>query len=539
MIGDSPGHAEPVPAWFLSLVLALAAVGIGFRLTNLGKKPYWYDETCTSMRIGGHTFGGVAYALQDGGEFRASEFLKFQRLHAGRNVVDTARSLARDNAHHPPGYYVIAHYWASLLGDSPTMIRALSVVISLLGFPAMYWLGMELFQSRRAAWAAVALLGISPFHLLYAQEARPYSLWVVVTLLSTAALLRALRRSSRSAWWVYAGICAVGFYTHLFFIFVAAAHWIYLVTRMQSETGLSLWRRPTLPKYSALSTLIPLILFAPWALIIFIKLHNVRAATEWLTVSLSPVGLFKAWVASFGTLLWDMEPYGIFAKNFHVFDIKTILTRWSALILAGVAFFSLYRTAEKRVWLAVFLLVGVPGLGLIVPDLLFGGRRSALARFWVPCYLGAQLAIAHFLAVQCFSRRPMQRLLWRAVGVLVVGSGVASCYVISQSDYWWNKYSGDEILNVAEVLHGANRPLVINDNLSVGNLGTMISLSHSLDPSVRLWLVRGETLPDFSDDTADVFIYRPSESILQTLKEKHGFTAVKMDSTNWLWRVVR
>lgn len=39
----------------------------------------------------------------------------------------------------------------------------------------------------------MALIAVSPFHVLYAQEAREYSLWTVTILLSSAALLRAMR----------------------------------------------------------------------------------------------------------------------------------------------------------------------------------------------------------------------------------------------------------------------------------------------------------------------------------------------------------
>ena len=40
----------------------------------------------------------------------------------------------------------------------------------------MYWLCLELFESSVTAWLAVAIIAISPFQIVYAQEARPYSL---------------------------------------------------------------------------------------------------------------------------------------------------------------------------------------------------------------------------------------------------------------------------------------------------------------------------------------------------------------------------
>jgi uncharacterized membrane protein len=70
---------------------------------------------------------------------------------------------------------------------------------------------------------------------LFAQEARQYSLWTVTTILSSAALLRAMRPDTNQnalalvlSWALYAGTATLGFYTHLLFVCVAAAHAIYV-----------------------------------------------------------------------------------------------------------------------------------------------------------------------------------------------------------------------------------------------------------------------------------------------------------------------
>src|SRR5207248_4961479 len=95
-------------------------------------------------------------------------------------------------------------------------------------FPGLYWLCRELFGCSRTAWMAVALLAVSPFHVLYAQEAREYSLWTVAILLSSAALLRAARLQTRRTWWAYAASVALGLYSHTLFVLVAGAHGAYM-----------------------------------------------------------------------------------------------------------------------------------------------------------------------------------------------------------------------------------------------------------------------------------------------------------------------
>ena len=98
--------------------------------------------------------------------------------------------MVEENPHHPPLYYVINRIWGKIFGTSILAMRSLPAIISLLAFPCIHWLCLELFEESITGSVAIALIAVSPFHLAYAQEARQYSLWVVITLLSSEALLR-------------------------------------------------------------------------------------------------------------------------------------------------------------------------------------------------------------------------------------------------------------------------------------------------------------------------------------------------------------
>ncbi|MBN3938833.1 glycosyltransferase family 39 protein [Nostoc sp. NMS9] len=115
-----------------------------------------------------------------------------------KGLSDTIISLQVDDPQYPPLYYILAWFWVEIFGNSVTIIRSLSAFISLLIFPSIYWLCRELFKA--SAWVsevAIALMAISPIHLVYAQEAREYILWIVTVLLCSASLLRALRLESK------------------------------------------------------------------------------------------------------------------------------------------------------------------------------------------------------------------------------------------------------------------------------------------------------------------------------------------------------
>jgi uncharacterized membrane protein len=129
---------------------------------------------------------------------------KYQRINPEKDLTDTLKALVIDQPEHPPLYYVIVRFWVQWFGNSVAVTRSLSALISLLTFPCVYWLCLELFGSPMTGWMAIALMAVSPFHVVYAQEAREYSLWIVMILLSSAAFLRAIRLQTRLSWGIYA-----------------------------------------------------------------------------------------------------------------------------------------------------------------------------------------------------------------------------------------------------------------------------------------------------------------------------------------------
>ena len=121
--------------------------------------------------------------------------------------------------------------WVNLFGNSIAVIRSLSVVFGLLALPCIYWLCLELFESPAVGWIAMGLLSISPLHILYAQEARMYSLHTFNILFSSVILLRAIRKQTKLNWLAYAATIALGLYTHPLFCFVLVPHGLYVIIK--------------------------------------------------------------------------------------------------------------------------------------------------------------------------------------------------------------------------------------------------------------------------------------------------------------------
>ena len=357
---------------FALLVGLLLVAGVALRFFHLGEKPYWYDEVCTSIRLSGH--GRDIQGQVPVGEFDLEELRSWAVSVPKANWIDTWRSLGKDNAHQTPLYYMLAQSWVKCWGGSVAVRRSFSAWVSLLAFPLLYWLCLELWGSHRIAGLAIGFLAVSPIHVLYAQEARCYALWVVMTLASSAALLRALRVQDRMSWAFYAVTITLGLYTHLFFGLVVLAH----AACMVKESGWSV-RRPLQWRFSGplaayLTATVPaVILFSPWLLNVVQGYAQIHACTEWARKPTPWSMRFQGWRHGCSSLVVDVAR-----------EVEPWHARWVAqvavILLVGCAVTHLWRQSPSRARTLLLCLIAVPFAGLLLPDLIEGGARSTVPR---------------------------------------------------------------------------------------------------------------------------------------------------------------
>jgi uncharacterized membrane protein len=61
------------------LIIVLLIMGVFFRVVNLDKKVYWYDEAFTSIRISGYTEAEIVQQFADGREISVAALQKYQQ----------------------------------------------------------------------------------------------------------------------------------------------------------------------------------------------------------------------------------------------------------------------------------------------------------------------------------------------------------------------------------------------------------------------------------------------------------------------------
>jgi uncharacterized membrane protein len=528
-------HANHTTSARLRVLLTIVIIlGIAFRFINLDRKVYWHDEVYTSMRAAGFTRGEIDEELFQNKIIPAPTLQKFQQIKPGSTVADTIDSLKVEDPQHPPLYFLMARFWMQNFGGSLTASRLLPALLSLFSLPLMYKLAMELFNSQRVAWMATALLAISPFDILFDQTARQYGLLMTLVIGSSLSLLRSLRHSHWKNWTAYGISVALGLYTHPFFALTLIGHGVFvLLGRRNIETnrwivapvaqGINRW----LGFGSAIA--LALLLYAPWIRVLSTNSQRAAATTDWARIPQPFSYLAKLWTLSFTSLFIDLD----FGFN----NPWTYLLRVPFVVMILGALYFVYRRTPRRVWLFILTSVFVPFLLLALPDLLLGGKRSAVSRYLISCYPGIQLAVAYLLAIGLTTGKAF----WRGALAVVMTASVISCGTSALAETWWNKDLSYDNATVSRLVNAeaAKNPVVASDiGDDFTNTGDLISLSFRLKDNVRLFLMSRPSNFEAIAQEPEVLLFRPSNVMREAIAQK-GWRLQMVSAPGRLWRLIR
>jgi uncharacterized membrane protein len=514
---------KPLQRWHIFLLLILS-IGIFFRFFHLEQKHYWVDETITSLRVSGYTHPEIIKEVYNGRLIKAEDLQQYQYPNSKKSFVYTIKGLITEDAH-PPLYFLTVRFWIQLFGNSIAVTRSFSAFLSLLAFPCLYWLCLELFESSFVAGIAVALFAISPFYVMYAQEARMYSLWTVQILLSNAILLRAMRLNTKTNWLLYSFTLALGFYSYLFSTLVAAGNGVYVLIQER-------FRLTRKIKYYVLSLFLSILLFLPWILVLLDNHETTTKVMSWQgKVSVNVI--LTTLVNNISHSFIDFWLAYSYVPNLSIPNLR--LGLFIKPFLLALILYSLYflcRCTQQKVWLFVLsLIVSTPFL-IITKDLLTESGSSTQARYLVPCFLGLLLSIAYLLASKLSSSitHSLQRRFWKMVTILIIFGGILSCTISSQAETWSNKY-GTNLDVIAHVINQATHPLVISDRSPL----LLLSLSHQLHPEVQLQLLKPSSVPQIPTNFNEIFLLEPSPNLRQKIERNQQYQMVAVKKVKKLW----
>jgi len=507
-------------SWLRFSIIILLVIGVFFRFVNLDKKVYWVDEVYSSLRISGYMQPEMDEQLRNGRLLTIEDLQKYQYPNLEKDTNDVIKGMILEDSQILPLYILMTRFWVEWFGDSVAVTRSFSAFISLLTFPCIYWLCQELFKSSLIGWMAIGLVAVSPVHVLYAQEARAYSLWIVGILMSSAALLRAMRLQTKVSWCIYAATLLLGFYAHIFFNLVALSQGIYVVVIERfrlTKTSISY----------LLSSLAAFLIFVPWLWIIITNSNP--EAIDWADTKQT---LFESATRWAGIISRGFLDLGISPSDPGKLKIALIPAVLIIVILIIYSIYVLCRRTSKEVWLLVLTLIGSVGLPLMLLDFVLG-KRYGTTRYLLPSVLGIQLAFAYLFTtkITSISSKIWQKKLWSLVTFIVIFSGVISCTLSSQAQMWWNKLPeiNQQYPQIAQIIAQANKPLLISDTYIIA----IQVLAHSLEPKVRLQVVARNQLPEITNGFTDIFLFKPSDFLKAGIEKIYNSKLQQIDDLLW------
>lgn len=321
---------------------------------------------------------------------------------------------------HPPLYYLALQAWVTVLGDSETALRSLSVVCML----SAMWVGFILVRrcfGLRAAYLTLPFMVLSPFLLRYSQETRMYALATLITITATYFFVRANEDSkqSKKLWWtLYVIFVIAGLYTHYYTGLIWIVHWVWH-WYLCRQTGAPFWNKTWKIVYGII-----FLAFLPW-FFVFIK--------QFISIQ------FGFWISPVS----HQTPLNI-ASTVLSYHQHSELNTWASVVfMATIAGLSLlfYRAhkatrGKTRHHLVLFLLYSfVPIVVLFVVSL--PPLRSVLVeRYFVASTLGFYLLIGVGLALAPRAKHWFEsKILLSALVIGLMIWGITNALTVGNFNY--------------------------------------------------------------------------------------------------------
>ncbi|MEO1402596.1 MAG: glycosyltransferase family 39 protein [Cyanobacteria bacterium J06635_1] len=507
------------------IMLFALSMGVFFRFYGLDHKLYWLDEVDFSMRIAGYSLAEIKEFLTGQSLVSAGFLERYQYPQPDRTLGDMLNSIFLETTDQVPIFYALARYWTQLMGNSIAVVRSASAMISLFSFVGIYWLAQELFQSKAVSRVALLLLVVSPVHIIYAQEARPYSLLIVSILFSTAVLLRALKSQSKLWWAAYSFSLIFGVYTHLIFGLVGISQGLYVLILNRFRI------RGVVLSYLA-SAVVALFAFLPWLAMLISQpsgqtinyLLSRQGSMIYRIVRVS--GILSRVVLDFGTgqvLSWQAI-------------VLSVVPVGVVLLLFAYALYVLVKKTARAVWLLPVLLIVVPAILLVLPNILIG-TQTGTTRYMLPMMLGIQLTLAYLLATKLTTAGRTARYGWQLLLVVILSCGIFSGALRTQTELWWDQLPhllGD-IPASSTYINQAQSPLVVVDaDRNVDIVITQV-LAHRLSPETQLSFLLPPYPVTRQAQFSDVFLFQPSDALRSQAQQAYGVEAEQL--TDMLWEL--
>ena len=477
------------------LLYAAILIALATRVFHLGYQSIWGDESLTLFR----------YAK-------------------GSNLIDFFRQ-NWELGSHPPLFFLVVYYWYKL-GHSEFMLRFPSMVFGVASIPVAYALVNRLFGKQTAGIAAL-IFALSPIHIWYSQEARMYTLQMLLCLASTFYFVKALHENRAKDYGLYVLFTVMAFFAQISTMMLVVAQGSFVIIYTSRDR----------------------IKMIAW---LWVLAQVLLVCTPWITNS-KGLHHMKGVESGFG-----------FARQPSILDAGYVFYTFSVGYSLGPSVAELHQSSASRIftenWDAILLPLFIFGL-LAILGLMEARRtndfgfRLLLAIMVIPVALS--LALAVFKGIPIYPRYLFASAIpyWVAISL-----GIQRCFraralrgipifaamvmAFSLYNYYWQPdYAKQDLRSATMLVNKAARPgdVVVISSIEIGGPFIYYFKRHDvpyigypskpgmIDPNAlphdmesvlrhkkRAWLVLGKTwssdpkglIPDFFDHRYHPLMHR-------------------------------
>lgn len=334
----------------------------------------------------------------------------------------------------PPLSYALTGLFLQL-GSSEATLRLLSCLASI-GIVWLTYRLARLFADRTTSGNAAILAALSPFQVMYAQEARSYTLVALLLVASTYFFLRAGLRGGRRDWVLYGATLTAGLYTQSI-----------IALGVLIQVALFVCIPPIRSRFRGwlAATAVAMVLYVPWLVAAAAQTRHLSESHWYLEtpgareifhvlrgIAIAPIPLVTAPPTAPGPGLEAVLPRGVAQLLLFVLPgIPVLLGVWTA------------RRSDARGWLARTGLVG-----LVVPLSLVTVLSTVSPRLLPRFFVFESSFLCLLMAAGITALRPAR--LGSVWIVLLVALG---CYAILRYDIDYTKERWREAVQLVDI-HG-------------------------------------------------------------------------------------
>lgn len=312
----------------LLLLLIWIAWGTIIRFSNLTLKAPWSDEWATLVFSNAQSFNNIPLDRA----IDLNTLLLPLQYNSQIDLGGVVNNLMTESTH-PPVYFLLTHLWLKLFpGETISLwgARALPALFGIASIPAIFYLTYLAFRSVKIAQIAAALTAFSPYGIYISQEARHYTLPVLLIIASSCCLVVAARSiiaKKKLPVWVavtWGIVHILGIAVHYFFTLAICAQGLVVLTLWLRD-----WKRQkSLVKFLRFSQYWYGVYWVAWATLLggliwlpaWSRIPD-NNLTDWVTRSnsfanfLEPIVRLFAWITTMflmlpveGQSLWVIIP---------------------------------------------------------------------------------------------------------------------------------------------------------------------------------------------------------------------------------------